>query len=298
MTFNSDVEDLISTIHVMLLQEKSGYLVSEYLSDHHDLQQATAPNKTAVPRPVDADCRFKTSIWYYQVIDFWRYNRETGSIAMSYLDRFLSTKIGRKALDDRRVFQLASITCLYTALKIHEPVKIEPSTFAQLSRGLYTDEQIEAMERVILETLEWRLNPPTPKAFLHYFLELIPTQMMTSALRAALLEIATSQLELSVGEYIFATLKPSTVAMSALLNAVDSVDDDLAHDVRLLLSTAVAMDCDSPLIEQTQDRLFEVIERRPESTSSSGIRSTKAATPTLPISSVHHASPRSVLGAH
>ncbi len=297
MTFLSNVEDVISTIRVMLHQEETGYHVSEYLPYSTTKAQQHHTSRT-LTRPVDADCRYKTTLWYYEVIDFWKYHRETVAIAMSYLDRFLCTKIGRRALEDRRVFQLASITCLYTALKIHEPVKMEPHTFAQLSRGLYTDQQIETMERVILDTLEWRMNPPTSLAFLQYFLQLVPCQMMTPALRSALLEISTMQVELAVGEYMFATLKPSTIALSALLNAVESVDEELAGDVRLLLSTAVvSMDCESPLIEQTQHRLFDVLERRPETKTTLATRSTMNATPTPPTSSVHLTSPRSVLGA-
>lgn len=286
-----DLEDVTSTIQVMRMQEETAYNVSDYLSQEHGpLHIANTPHC-----PVDVDCRFKMAEWCYQVVDFCKFNRETVNIAMSYLDRFLCTEVGREALADRRVFQLAAMTCLYTAVKIHEPEAMEPKTVAGLSRGAYTADQVEAMERSILEALDWRMNPPTAMAFLQHFFELVSHRFLTPAVRETVLDLAKFQIELAVSEYSFATLNPSTIAFSSLMNAVESIDENMAHNLRQILAKSASIDCDSLLVQQTQTRLYEVITKQPGSPIPS-ITTTSSVVSKHSERSNVHVSPRAVAG--
>ena len=90
---------------------------------------------------VDEICRFKMCEWSFQIVDFCKFHRESVDIAMNYLDRFLLTKVGQAALQDRNVYQLVAMTCLYSAIKIHERQALSPAVVSQLSRGVYTAEQ-------------------------------------------------------------------------------------------------------------------------------------------------------------
>ncbi len=286
-----DLEDVTSTIQVMRIQEETAYSVSDYLfQEHSPLHLANTPQC-----PVDVDCRFKMAEWCYQVVDFCKFNRETVNIAMSYLDRFLCTEVGQEALADRRVFQLAAMTCLYTAVKVHEPEAMEPTTVAGLSRGAYTAEQVEAMERSILEALEWRMNPPTAMAFLQHFFALVSHRFLTPAIRETILDLAKFQIELAVSEYAFATLNPSTVAFSSLMNAVESVDESITHDLRQVLAKSASLDCDSLITQQTQARLYEVITKQPGSPISSLATTSYVVSKHSERSNVH-VSPRAVVG--
>ena len=49
---------------------------------------------------------------------------------MSFLDRYLMTSIGRNASENQKLFQLASMTSPYTAIKIHEPEAMDPKDLA------------------------------------------------------------------------------------------------------------------------------------------------------------------------
>lgn len=105
---------------------------------------------------------------------------------------------------DMQSFQLLGMTCLYLAIKIHGYNEIydnispdngstsssssnsyqndqhgkDPklflwmsmNDFAQLSRGLFTEHDLEVTEKSILNELEWRLNPPTLSSFIVSFL--------------------------------------------------------------------------------------------------------------------------------
>ena len=78
-------------------------------------------------------------------MDHFDFNREVVSVAMSYLDRYLSTRRVNK-----KIFQLAAMTCLYLAIKLSEPSTLKIASLIGLSRGFFTTEHIVAMEQSIL----------------------------------------------------------------------------------------------------------------------------------------------------
>lgn len=115
-----DEQDTLHCIEAMLKQEEH-YLCDDYL----DIQATAA----AIYHPIaiidkkafiDETCRSKMCEWIYHVIDSTRLQRESASVAMSFLDRFLSSNSERasKAKTNRKEYQLAAITCLYIAVKV------------------------------------------------------------------------------------------------------------------------------------------------------------------------------------
>ena len=204
-------QDVISTVEVMIMQEKA-YLAADYL--HQSMPEVPAVNGPQ-SSAVDVDCRIKMSEWCYQVVDFCKFNRETVSVAMNFLDRYLCTPVGSAALNDRKVFQLAAMTCLYTAIKTVEPEAMEPKIVSGLSRGTYTEQQVTDMEFSILNAIQWRMNPPTALAFVHHFLALMDVDVTD-----AVFEMAKFQTELAVNEYSFIGVAPSSIAFAAIANAM------------------------------------------------------------------------------
>lgn len=184
-----DTESVLATIEAMRKQEETGYRAYDYLHQQvPPFSSMNGPQNTEAP--VDVDCRFRMSEWCYQIVDFCKFKRETVAISMSFLDRLLCTPAGLEIFLDRSLFQLAAMTALYTAVKIHEPEAMEPTLIASLSRGAYNKEQVEAMEFKMMNAIQWRLNPPTAIAFVHELLDLIPSSLINGDAKAAVIDLA------------------------------------------------------------------------------------------------------------
>ena len=111
------------------------------------------------------------------MVDFFNIDRSIVSIAISYQDRFLATPMGSEASTHREVFRVASVTCLYIAIKLYVPHKwnVTAHAFAQLCRGSISGESIVKMEMRILFALQWNVHPPVPMSYVELILDLIRT---------------------------------------------------------------------------------------------------------------------------
>jgi hypothetical protein len=212
----------LETIQAMCRQEDSpAYRVVDYL--------AQIPSSAVLA--VDAECRSAMMKWCYQVADACKYNRgETVSIAMSCLDRFLSSsKPGREILFDRNQFQLAAMTALYLAIKVHECRPMDSRLMSSLSHYSHSPKDIEAMECKILHGIQWRVNPPTAFSFVRNMVTLLPEyyyKMMDDAERETIVEMTALQLDIfstSNHPLSWCWAPASWLAFASLLNAVESV---------------------------------------------------------------------------
>jgi hypothetical protein len=150
-------EDLYNVIAVMLRREED-YRCHNYLE--FDSSETNID--------IDETCRTKMCEWIYQVVDCTRLQRETASVSMSYLDRFMCTSSpsAEKARLNRKEYQLVVLTTLYIATKIFEPFAMDASLVSRLSRGLHSEEEIVALEYEILVALQWRVNGKLPSPLL------------------------------------------------------------------------------------------------------------------------------------
>ena len=99
---------------------------------------------------------------------------------MDYIDRFLLLHHNPEEISTRS-YQLVAMTSLYLAMKLHVGEanyidfqgNIQPKNivslpeFCELSRGKFSPEDIISMERSILGTLNWKVNPVSPMSFVH-----------------------------------------------------------------------------------------------------------------------------------
>ena len=170
--------------------------------------------------------RQKICQWSFRVIDHFQLDREVVSFGLNIFDRFLvhnsksykaaaalnimeSSKNSplhrrhRRSLHkksniecvcpscaqnmDSRTYQLAAMTSLYIAIKLHPDNTttedgmrrrryFKLSSFIELSRGQFDSKDIAHMETNILTALNWKVNPPTPMALVAYLLCLMPPQ--------------------------------------------------------------------------------------------------------------------------
>ena len=164
---------------------------------------------------VCAAWREKICEWCYEVVDHFDFDRETAELALHFLDRYLAAR-----RVDREAFQLAAVTSLYLAAKLGRPACLRPSALAALSRGRCTASDITTMEEDLLARLGWRVHPPTSAAFLGDFFRLASPDVPPAAFHEAK-ELARFLTELAVCDYWFVPKKASSVALAAVLMALE-----------------------------------------------------------------------------
>jgi hypothetical protein len=280
----AEQEQTRSTIRVMRRQEETSYANSDYLESLPDLMSEEDP--------IDAACRSVMAQWCYQIVDFCNYKRETVAICMSNLDRFLATPDGQQVMLDRNQFQLATMTSLYTAVKIHEQEAMEPQLISNLSRGAHTTEAVEAMEFRMLSAIQWRVNPPTAMAFARFFLDFVPAHALDDTARATVMDLTQYQTELAIGDYDFIMQNSSAIAFGAMLNALESIgNQQLVEEFDRVISHSAKID--SSELQNLRICLYEAISQ--EAAPQLAISQTcVAASNKIREQSCIHTSPRSV----
>lgn len=239
----------METMQAMLLQEEHVYCCRDFILQDAPQQIGAGFTFASPEERLELNRAYRCTMvgWAQDVTDFMHFQRETAEYAASYFDRFLQTasapasalsstrqnngkNVARQALQDLATFRLAFIACVYTAVKMHEPTTMTPFQFSKLSQGVYSPSQIVEMEARIVFAIHWRLNPPTALSFVRQYLtalEPLPPQPLllapTGKGAMTLLDLARVQLELTLGDYRFVTIKKSILALAALMNGMDSL---------------------------------------------------------------------------
>ncbi|KAK1734362.1 cyclin family protein [Skeletonema marinoi] len=182
------------------------------------------------PTMVTADDRKKLVDWCYGVVDHCQLSRETVASAMEMVDRFLSmpsnsadaARVRNEALRDQSKFQLLTIAALYSSIKVNERVALSSELFSEICLRSYTAEEIEAMERTLLNGLSWRCNAPTAHQVGLSILSLIlPYVDIPEVTWGFLMDEMKYLTELAVQDYYFSTQRMSTTALAAVFNVVN-----------------------------------------------------------------------------
>ncbi len=196
----------MNRIEAMRSQEESIALIHNYFSKSH---------------PVDVGSRSAMANWCDQIADTMSFSRETVGIAMSYLDRYLSSGKGQSgnSLQNKDRFQLAAIASFYLAIKLNEPIVMGIDYMSRMTRGLYSEEEIAAMERDILFSLDWRMFSPTPFDFLRHLMELLPESVHPS-FAEDMLRSAEVKMEFAKSDVFFSSYKPSIVGVGCIMSAM------------------------------------------------------------------------------
>ena len=155
----SYLEELADIFKVIRSQEDSVYTCPDYLSEEFQQKQrdevSMNPNlyfPSGMSTSTASSCtginevwREKICEWCYQVVDHFDYNRQVVSIALNYLDRYLALRPV-----NRKIFQLAAMTCLFLAIKLNETRPLSLPAFLSLSRGYFQADHVLKMEHAIL----------------------------------------------------------------------------------------------------------------------------------------------------
>ena len=206
------------------------YFMQEQESDYHvGLDYMSLSQTIVTPENRRIMC-----LWTYKIVDLCAIDREVACIAMSYLDRFMTTSSHRAthALQSRTEYQLASVSCLIIALKCRAGIMVGTDVVANnLCHGRFKRDEIETMEIDILHALNWRLNGPSSHEFVDTIVGLLPTNEQTSAL----INSTQTMIEAAVVEYDIALQSSSSIAIAALLATLEKTKMvDTFHSVDLL----------------------------------------------------------------
>ena len=201
---------------------------------------------------VDGSCREKLVEWTYKVSDHFRIPREIVACAVSFLDRFVE-----RCGCDRTAFKLAAMTSLYIATKTLNGKQISIHTLAELSRGEFTGDHIAEMELIMLETLEWKLNPPTIQSYIRHILMHMPSRKNFDMIYSH----ATFLAELSIFDYVFVPHDRIIIALGAVMIAINgAMDTTLSEFVKINIFESLRSDhhvcLDMNLLESVQQRLI------------------------------------------
>jgi len=222
-------------LEVMQQKESTSYRWSDYIKDGAPSSSSVlrrrchkedweAPDRDTITR----DCRTKLGEWCFQVSDLCKFQRETVATAMSYLDRFMGTSSprARRAMHDKKEFQLVAVTSIYVAVKLFETLAMNAAHLVEICCGCYTQEDIFEMEQEILKSLSWRLNGPSTRAYVNHVLALLElsTCGFDETVLMPLFDFSAFQADIAVLDYDLSTHNPSTLAVAAIMNSMEGIE--------------------------------------------------------------------------
>jgi len=221
-------EDYISLMNENANAPRRSVSEEDLRSEGH----ASTSDAPAYVAPMNAYWRESICIWAFDIADRCDLSREVVSVCMSYLDRFLSVAQQNRTISlDKPTLQLISATSMYLAAKLYEPrsKRLSVTSFVRVSQGLFTNEDMEEMERKMLSGLSWYMHPPTALTYIRQILVAVSSksnqQQRSGSMEGALafFELARFLTELSVCDYFFVTIRPSTVALASIMIAAQEV---------------------------------------------------------------------------
>ncbi|KAM0950437.1 putative cyclin domain-containing protein [Dioscorea sansibarensis] len=169
--------------------------------------------------------------WILKVHEFYRFRPVTASLAVNYLDRFLSShslpdvqgQSGKGSGAGDWPMQLLSVACLSVAAKMeetHVPLLVDLQILDP--RYVFEPRTVRRMELLLMAALHWRMRSVTPFDFLEPLSSLFNAAYRRPLLsRAAVLVLKTHRVVDFLG------FRPSVIASSAIFSAARelAVDD-------------------------------------------------------------------------
>lgn len=209
---NNTDDDILARLDAMLVQEATVRCHNYF-------------NKSPSDDMLDESSRKSMVTWITQVQKTLGLSSEVVTIAMCYFDRYLSSGRGNShaVLNSKCKFQLAAITCYYTAVKTYEPVVLGLDMLVQICRGTYTEDDIIEMEKDILYALEWKVAIHTALDFTRTLLELVEKHLPT-CVSDDILSSCQKHMDFVITNLTLSCIQSSTVGISCLASSLSECD--------------------------------------------------------------------------
>jgi hypothetical protein len=161
---------------------------------------------------------------HFQVVDHFDFDRQIVAVSTSLFDRYIS----KLSSVEKGQIKLISLTSLYIAIKLNVPRNLKTmEAFVSLGQEQFNQNDIESMERKILFTLQWLVNPPTSQIFLKYYLDIIAHSLISESQMDVLNAKATYIIECMVFRGRCSNETYSSIAMASLVLAMSDIDEHL-----------------------------------------------------------------------
>ncbi|ESW15126.1 hypothetical protein PHAVU_007G046600 [Phaseolus vulgaris] len=211
-------------------------------------------------RAIDVTARLDAINWILKVHAFYQFSPVTAFLSVNYLDRFLS--LCSLPQPSRWPFQLLSVACLSLAAKMEEsrvPCLLDLQLFEP--EFVFAPKTVQRMELWVMSNLKWRLRSVTPYAYLHYFINKLPSSSSSSSESTNQFFSTASNLILSTTRVInFLGFAPSTVAAAAVLCAagrgIASADAQLSPSFHDRVNNEMVRCCHQLMEEYVVDTCY------------------------------------------
>lgn len=193
--------------------EKSAYapLIYEHLRslEKDEKKRPSLDYMERVQENINPNMRAILVDWLVEVAEEYKLLPETLYNAVSYTDRFLSSRIVNKS-----TLQLLGVSCMLIAAKFEEISPPHVEDFCYITDNTYTRAEVLSMESDVLNFLKFDMSPPTVKTFLRSFTRIIQEKCNSADLK---LEFLVNYLaELSLLDYKCLQFLPSIIAASSI----------------------------------------------------------------------------------
>lgn len=309
--FHYPTKDVADRLQSMLdAEQRSQYQCRDYLHHRRPLERnlrqprrSSAPptlvstsnvniaaaTTTTTTNNVTPALRTKIVQWLYECVDYLDLSRECVAMAMSYVDRLMSSSrtISNKAAartvaqarQDSMLYQLIAVSSLFLAMKLNSSQSVRSSpidanTLVLISHDSYSAKEIIDMEQVVLEGLEWRICGPTSLSIAYEAIALLAKTMPSKKSDkwrrvSSLLDSTRLQIEMSILDYKTSVLRsPSTIALASIMNSMELLDFTIQEKrsfSHTLMKCTVGIQNDifqSPQMERIRSELHNVFDRQ------------------------------------
>ncbi|OAY71828.1 Cyclin-D2-1 [Ananas comosus] len=203
-------------------------------------------------RSLDATSRHDAVNWILKVCELYRFRPVTPCLAVSYLDRFLSSR-ALPGGGEGWATELVSVASVWVAAKMEEtqvPGLLELQTAEEGPRRVFDPRTVRRMELLLMSALAWRMRSPTPFDYLPHFAPRRPPLPPLLLARA-------SSLVLNAHRVVdFLGYRASEIAASAVLCAAREIGDSSPGCDGDELATSLAKWVSKTLICSTVHKLF------------------------------------------
>ena len=215
---------VVNTDEDMEVEEDEGVLGGEEYSSSilaYLLTQESPPS--SLPPSITPRSRALLVSWLAEVHSQFHLSQDTLYLTVRLLDSYLTSPQGSSTATSK--LQLVGVTALLLAAKVEEVRVPLVSDCCYVTDSTYTAWEVRAMERKMLEALEWRLTPPLPTTFLTCYTRALATDRDTVAM-------AEYFMELGLKDHAMVGQKPSRMAAAALVLAIKSGESDFLKSSR------------------------------------------------------------------
>lgn len=223
-----------------MMMNKQQCILSEAVLQWNDLvdtEEKSSPSYLVLD-PISNEKRRVICDWCYSMVDSVRIDRRVVSTAIFYFERYryLHRSDDESKLRSKDVWRCV-LACLCLAIKLHSNHSEEYTRKIVMNICLtsrYSVKKIARTELDICKILGWHLNPPVPIHFLEVAEPLLEqiTSRFPWDMSSEIIELSRFLLEVSVFHAEIARERPSSVAMSAILVAMNylTVPSMIAND--------------------------------------------------------------------